>query len=88
MEQGPADVLAKLKRKELTLFKAAEILNVTVTTLANYLATLKQLKHNDNVVSLTESSAFRVDVAYESDGDDDSEEDSKLANQNVNDITT
>lgn len=41
-EQGPAEVLAKLQRKELTLFRAAEMLNVTVTTLANYLSTLRQ----------------------------------------------
>lgn len=41
-EQGPAEVLAKLQRKELTLFRAAELLNVTVTTLANYLTTLRQ----------------------------------------------
>lgn len=42
LEQGPAEVLAKLQRKELTLFRAAEMLNVTVTTLANYLSTLRQ----------------------------------------------
>lgn len=35
-------MLAKLQRKELSLFRAAEILNVTVTTLANYLSTLRQ----------------------------------------------
>nr|XP_018901521.1 PREDICTED: uncharacterized protein LOC109033383 isoform X2 [Bemisia tabaci] len=40
-EQGPAEVLAKLQRKEITLFRAAEMLNVTVTTLANYLSTLR-----------------------------------------------
>ncbi|PNF30959.1 hypothetical protein B7P43_G02081 [Cryptotermes secundus] len=41
-ESGPADVLAKVQRKEITLFRAAEILNVTVTTLANYLSTLRR----------------------------------------------
>lgn len=41
-EPGPASVLNRLQRKELTLFRAAEILNVTVTTLANYLSTLRQ----------------------------------------------
>ncbi|XP_063222442.1 uncharacterized protein LOC134530981 isoform X3 [Bacillus rossius redtenbacheri] len=41
-ESGPADVLAKVQRKELTLFRAAEMLNVTVTTLANYLSTLRR----------------------------------------------
>lgn len=35
-------MLSKLQRKELTLFRAAEMLNVTVTTLANYLSTLRQ----------------------------------------------
>lgn len=35
-------MLAKLQRKELSLFRAAEILNVTVTTLANYLSTVRQ----------------------------------------------
>lgn len=42
LEQGPAEVLSKLQRKEVTLFRAAEMLNVTVTTLANYLSTLRQ----------------------------------------------
>ncbi|XP_026275351.1 protein tramtrack, beta isoform-like [Frankliniella occidentalis] len=41
-EPGPAGVLGKLQRKEITLFRAAEILNVTVATLANYLSTLRQ----------------------------------------------
>ncbi|GLH00388.1 Protein tramtrack, beta isoform [Gryllus bimaculatus] len=40
-ESGPADVLAKVQRKEITLFRAAEMLNVTVTTLAHYLSTLQ-----------------------------------------------
>ncbi|KAI5747456.1 hypothetical protein M8J77_014787 [Diaphorina citri] len=40
-EQGPSEILGKLRRKELTLFRAAELLNVTVTTLANYIATLR-----------------------------------------------
>jgi hypothetical protein len=34
-------VLAKLRRKEITLFRAAEFLNVTVHTLATYLSTLQ-----------------------------------------------
>ncbi|KAJ9592819.1 hypothetical protein L9F63_015510 [Diploptera punctata] len=41
-ESGPADVLARVQRKEITLFRAAEMLNVTVTTLANYLSTLRR----------------------------------------------
>ncbi|EEB15341.1 hypothetical protein Phum_PHUM362040 [Pediculus humanus corporis] len=47
-EQGPADILAKLQKKEITLFRAAEMLNVTVTTLANYLTTLRHEKENKN----------------------------------------
>lgn len=39
-EPPSVDVISRLQRKELSLFKAAEILNVTVTTLANYLAVL------------------------------------------------
>ncbi|XP_015185049.1 PREDICTED: uncharacterized protein LOC107070974 [Polistes dominula] len=40
-EQGPAEILNKLRRKEITLFRAAEFLNVTVHTLATYLSTLQ-----------------------------------------------
>ncbi|XP_011502448.1 PREDICTED: uncharacterized protein LOC105365882 isoform X2 [Ceratosolen solmsi marchali] len=40
-EAGPAEILAKLRRKEITLFRAAEFLNVTVHTLATYLSTLQ-----------------------------------------------
>ncbi|XP_023245723.1 uncharacterized protein LOC106639973 isoform X4 [Copidosoma floridanum] len=40
-EPGPAEILAKLRRKEITLFRAAEFLNVTVHTLATYLSTLQ-----------------------------------------------
>lgn len=82
MEQGPADVLAKLQRKELTLFRAAEILNVTVTTLANYLSTMRQgdnpLTGVNAAVSATDRSTFRVDVMSESDrelSDDDENND-------------
>lgn len=77
MEQGPADVLAKLQRKEITLFRAAEILNVTVTTLANYLSTMRQ---GDNPLppsttgNVSDRSTFRVDVSYESDREDVSDE--------------
>lgn len=49
-EQGPADILAKLQKKEITLFRAAEMLNVTVTTLANYLTTLRYEKENENII--------------------------------------
>lgn len=46
-EKGPADILAKLQQKEITLFRAAELLNVTVTTLANYLTTIRYEKGNE-----------------------------------------
>lgn len=42
-EQGPTDILLKLKRKEITLFRAAEQLNVTPQTLSNYLISMSQL---------------------------------------------
>lgn len=42
-EQGPTDILLKLKRKEVTLFRAAEQLNVTPQTLSNYLISMSQL---------------------------------------------
>ncbi|KAK9509175.1 hypothetical protein O3M35_006547 [Rhynocoris fuscipes] len=41
-EQPSVEVINRLQRKELSLFKAAEMLNVTVTTLANYLAALNK----------------------------------------------
>jgi len=78
LEQGPADVLAKLQRKEITLFRAAEILNVTVTTLANYLSTMRQGDNPINVASstgiATDRSTFRADVSSESDREDGSDD--------------
>ncbi|XP_060524843.1 protein tramtrack, beta isoform isoform X2 [Cylas formicarius] len=47
-EQGPTDVLLKLKRKEITLFRAAEQLNVTPQTLSNYLISMSQIDNPDN----------------------------------------
>lgn len=84
LEQGPADVLAKLQRKELTLFRAAEILNVTVTTLANYLSTMRQgdnLLAETATVSAIERSTFR-DVISESDIGDESD-DNSIENENI-----
>jgi len=78
LEQGPADVLAKLQRKELTLFRAAEILNVTVTTLANYLSTMRQgdnsLTVANTTVSATDKTTYR-DIMSESDREEGSDED-------------
>lgn len=50
-EQGPADILAKLQRKEITLFRAAEQLNVTPQTLSNYLLSLHQGADNHDMNS-------------------------------------
>ncbi|XP_025418146.1 modifier of mdg4-like [Sipha flava] len=91
LEQGPADVLAKLQRKELTLFRAAEILNVTVTTLANYLSTMRQGDNSLTVASATVSasdrSTFRVDVMSESDREEGSEEEEHENNDETDIIT-
>lgn len=92
LEQGPADVLAKLQRKELTLFRAAEILNVTVTTLANYLSTMRQGDNPLSVasanVSATDRSTFRVDVTSESDREEGTDEDDDNNDEANNIITT
>lgn len=91
MEQGPADVLAKLQRKELTLFRAAEILNVTVTTLANYLSTMRQ---GDNPLtanaagSAPDRSTFRGDAMSESDREDDEDEEEENNDEPDNIIST
>lgn len=89
MEQGPADVLAKLKRKEITLFRAAEILNVSVTTLANYLSTLRHGENSLTVTNTTEQlSTFRVDVSDESDKDVSDEEENEIFNNTQTQQTT
>lgn len=48
-EQGPTDILLKLRRKEMTLFRAAEQLNVTPQTLSNYLISMSQLDSEANM---------------------------------------
>lgn len=48
-EQGPTDILLKLRRKEITLFRAAEQLNVTPQTLSNYLISMSQLDSEANM---------------------------------------
>nr|CAD7447076.1 unnamed protein product [Timema bartmani] len=57
-ESGPADVLAKVQRKEITLFRAAEMLNVTVTTLANYLSTLRRAGSSSGDEAMDEVRGF------------------------------
>lgn len=92
MEQGPADVLAKLQRKELTLFRAAEILNVTVTTLANYLSTMRQGDNPLSVANATgnapDRSTFRVDAMSESDREDGTDEEDPNNDEPDNIIST
>ncbi|CAG9765245.1 unnamed protein product [Ceutorhynchus assimilis] len=74
-EQGPTDVLLKLKRKEITLFRAAEQLNVTPQTLSNYLISMSQI---DNQEMLNNSSSYSgKDGSYE-EGTSDEETDSIL----------
>nr|CAD7409545.1 unnamed protein product [Timema poppensis] len=58
LESGPADVLAKVQRKEITLFRAAEMLNVTVTTLANYLSTLRRAGSSSGDEAMDEVRGF------------------------------
>ncbi|KAB0789982.1 hypothetical protein PPYR_15728 [Photinus pyralis] len=67
-EQGPTDILLKLKRKEVTLFRAAEQLNVTPQTLSNYLISMSQL---DNETMTPHGSIDKYDDG-ESDEDGDS----------------
>lgn len=77
--------MAKLQRKELTLFRAAEILNVTVTTLANYLSTMRQ---GDNplganaTMSASDRSSFRIDVS-ESDREMSDEDENNDETDNI-----
>lgn len=72
-EQGPTDILLKLKRKEITLFRAAEQLNVTPQTLSNYLISMSQLDNPD-----TNSSAHSVQGESYEEGTSDDETDSIL----------
>ena len=73
-EPGPAEVLSKLRRKEITLFRAAEFLNVTVHTLATYLSTLQ----GPDRISLTGDLGANVSL----DGSSNDAEN----NESVNDI--
>lgn len=68
-ESGPADVLSKLQRKEITLFRAAEQLNVTPQTLSNYLLSL----HQGNDIGDPNSSQMSQYDGYEEMGDSDDE---------------
>lgn len=68
-EQGPTDILLKLKRKEITLFRAAEQLNVTPQTLSNYLISMSQL---DSEASMGPQAVTQMEATYD---EGDSEED-------------
>lgn len=67
-EQGPTDVLLKLKRKEITLFRAAEQLNVTPQTLSNYLVSMSQLENNEGNTSANQPQIYE-EVESEEEGD-------------------
>ncbi|XP_073994330.1 uncharacterized protein isoform X2 [Rhodnius prolixus] len=67
-EPPSVEVITKLQRKELSLFKAAEMLNVTVTTLANYLAALNK-EDIDDVVEDDSDSVDRAQHALSNNPD-------------------
>lgn len=67
-EQGPTDVLLKLKRKEITLFRAAEQLNVTPQTLSNYLISMSQMDTAD-----FSRQSFKMESFEENDSDDETD---------------
>lgn len=67
-EQGPTDILLKLKRKEITLFKAAEQLNVTPQTLSNYLISMSVLD-NEPSGSFSASTSEYPEVDSDEEGD-------------------
>lgn len=52
-EQGPSEILLKLKRKEITLFRAAADLNVTPQTLSNYLLSMSVRDNEPALASIT-----------------------------------
>ncbi|XP_018324247.1 uncharacterized protein LOC108736351 [Agrilus planipennis] len=71
-EQGPTDILLKLKRKEITLYRAAEQLNVTPQTLSNYLISMSQMENNDSSMPGVQP---HVGESYdEAESDDDSDQ--------------
>lgn len=67
-EQGPTDILLKLKKKEITLFRAAEQLNVTPQTLSNYLISMSVI---DKDLNITSSHPSTNDNNYEDESEDD-----------------
>lgn len=69
-EQGPTDILLKLKRKEITLFRAAEQLNVTPQTLSNYLISMSQL---DTEATMGSQSAGQMESYEEADSEEDTD---------------
>lgn len=73
-ESGPADILSKLQRKEITLFRAAEQLNVTPQTLSNYLLSL----HTGNDSNEANSSQLGQYDGYEEMPDSDDDKDNTI----------
>lgn len=69
-EQGPTDILLKLKRKEITLFRAAEHLNVTPQILSNYLISMSVLDNEANQSSVHSNPSETYD---EADSDDEAD---------------
>ncbi|XP_076250478.1 uncharacterized protein LOC143190201 isoform X2 [Rhynchophorus ferrugineus] len=72
-EQGPTDIILKLKRKEISLLRAAEQLNITPQTLSNYIVSVGQVDNPE-----TNSSAPSIQGESYEEGTTDDEIDSIL----------
>ncbi|XP_044259799.1 uncharacterized protein LOC123008185 [Tribolium madens] len=70
-EQGPTDVLLKLKKKEITLYRAAEQLNVTPQTLSNYLISMSQIDNSSEANVSNQSNAMESYEEVDSDEEGD-----------------
>ncbi|XP_065169972.1 longitudinals lacking protein, isoforms H/M/V-like isoform X2 [Atheta coriaria] len=68
-EQGPTDVLHKLKRKEITLFRAAEQLNVTPQTLSNYLISMAVNESNTSGAQPPSTNDQYEDIEWDDDNE-------------------
>lgn len=85
-EQGPTDILIKLKKKEITLFRAAEQLNVTPQTLSNYLISMSVIDKELNLSAHHNMNDHYDEV--ESDDDVDSIQSDGPSNNSVYKVTS
>lgn len=79
-------MLIKLKKKEITLFRAAEQLNVTPQTLSNYLISMSVIDKDLNISSVHQSMNDNYDG--ESDDDVDSVQSDGPSNNSVYKVTS